>query len=92
MPRPVSIRASYRDDAAHLLRLEAAVAKDTRQSQGWRVGTIRLARKLALRLLEAEARLHSTTVRRVELHNNDLKRVRHVKKFRLGVSGARITA
>jgi hypothetical protein len=84
MPRPVSIRASYRDDAAHLLRLEAAVAKDTRQSQGWRVGTIRLARKLALRLLEAEARLHSTPVRRAEL--------RYVKKFRLGVSGARITA
>jgi hypothetical protein len=81
MPRPVSIRASYRDDAAHLLRLEAAVAKDTRQSQGWRVGTIRLARKLALRLLEAEARL------------NNLKRVRHVKKkSRRRESGARIAA
>ena len=80
MPRPVSIRASYRDDAAHLLRLEAAVAKDTRQSQGWRVGTIRLARKLALRLLEAEARL------------NNLKRVRVKKKSRRRESGARIAA
>lgn len=81
MPRPVSIRVSYRDDASHLLRLEAAVAKDTRQSQGWRAGTIRLARKLALRLLEAEARL------------NNVKRVRGGKK-RPGrkEAGARIAA
>ena len=43
MPRPVSIRVSYRKRRVHLLRLEAAVAKDTRQSQVWRAGTIRLA-------------------------------------------------
>jgi len=56
MPRPVAIRASYRDDASHLLRLEAAISKDRRQTQSWRVGTMRLVRKLALRLLEAEGR------------------------------------
>ena len=58
MPRPVSIRASYRDDASYLLRLETAVSKDVRQSRTWRVGTTRAARKLALRLLEADSRMN----------------------------------
>ena len=58
MPRPVSTRASYRDDASFLLRLEAALSKDDRQSRTWRVGTTKIARKLALRLLEADARVN----------------------------------
>lgn len=58
MPRPVSIRASYRDDASHLLRLEAAIAKDGRQTRVWRVGTTKILRKLALRFLEADARMN----------------------------------
>jgi hypothetical protein len=58
MPRPVSIRVSYRDDAAFLLRLETAVSKDTRQTPAWRVRTTRVARSLALRLLEADARMN----------------------------------
>jgi hypothetical protein len=57
MGRPVKIRTSYRNDASFLLRFEEAIAKDTRQTPSWRVGTNRLVRKLALRLLEADARL-----------------------------------
>lgn len=54
MPRPVSIRVSYRDDASFLLRLEAAVVKDTSQSEGWRKETAGMIRQLSLRLLEAD--------------------------------------
>jgi hypothetical protein len=56
MPRPVSIRASYRDDAGFLLRLEAAIDKDHRQTAGWRKQTARLIRQLSMRLLEADAK------------------------------------
>jgi hypothetical protein len=55
MSRPVSLRPSYRDDAAFLLRLEAAVGKDERQSSAWRIGTQKLLRKISVRLLEADA-------------------------------------
>ena len=55
MSRPVSLRPSYRDDAAFLLRLEAAVGKDERQSATWRIGTQKLLRKISVRLLEADA-------------------------------------
>lgn len=55
MPRPVAIRVSYRDDAGYLLRLEAAVVKDERQTQQWRDETARLTRQLSMRLLEADA-------------------------------------
>lgn len=48
------MRASYRDDAAFLLRLEAAVLKDERQPSGWRDETCQLLRELSLRLLKAE--------------------------------------
>ena len=54
MPRPVSIRVNYRDDASFLLRLEAAVVKDTSQSEGWRKETAQMIRQLSLRLLEAD--------------------------------------
>ena len=54
MSRPVSIRVSYRDDAAYLLRLEAAVEKDGSQSKAWREETAQMLRKLSLRFLEAE--------------------------------------
>jgi len=54
MSRPVSIRASYRDDAAYLLRLEAAVEKDDSQSKTWRQETAQKLRQLSLRFLEAE--------------------------------------
>lgn len=45
------MRASYRDDAAFLLRLEAAVSKDTRQSEKWRKETGEQVHALAVRLL-----------------------------------------
>jgi hypothetical protein len=48
------MRASYRDDAAFLLRLEAAVAKDTRQTEAWRKETGGMVHNLALRLLSAK--------------------------------------
>ena len=54
MSRPVSIRVSYRDDAAYLIRLEAAVEKDDSQSKDWRQETAQMLRKLSLRLLEAD--------------------------------------
>ena len=54
MPRPVQIRASYRDDAAFLLRLEEAISKDTRQTDAWRAEACRQARALSVMLLKAE--------------------------------------
>ena len=54
MSRPVSIRASYRDDASYLLRLEGAVEKDGSMSLTWRKETAQMLRALALRFLEAE--------------------------------------
>jgi hypothetical protein len=54
VPRPVQIRASYRDDAAHLLRLEEAVSKDERQSPGWRKQICKQIRELSVRLLQAK--------------------------------------
>jgi hypothetical protein len=61
MPRPVSIRLSYRDDAGFLLRLEAAVGKDERQTSGWRKQTAQLIRQLAMRLLKADAGMGGET-------------------------------
>jgi len=52
--KPVQIRASYRDDAAFLLRLEAAVVKDDRQTDEWRRDTCAQIRSLSLRLLSAK--------------------------------------
>jgi hypothetical protein len=52
--RPVSMRVSYRPDASYLLRLEAALAKDERQSQAWRDRMVRSVRALAQDLLEAD--------------------------------------
>jgi rhodanese-related sulfurtransferase len=54
MSRPVAIRVSYRPDAAFLLRLEAAVLIDGRQTDSWRSKTAQLVRQLALTLLEAD--------------------------------------
>jgi hypothetical protein len=48
------MRVSYRDDAAFLLRLEAAVLKDTRQTEKWRKETGELVHALALRLLSVK--------------------------------------
>ena len=59
MPRPVAIRVSYRDDAGHLLRLEAAVVKDERQTPEWRDETAKLIRQLSMRLLEANTAMNA---------------------------------
>jgi len=61
--RPVSVRASYRNDASYLLRLEAALAKDERQTEEWRNRMVRAVRGVAQDLLEADRRsnLGSTT-------------------------------
>jgi hypothetical protein len=56
--KPVQIRASYRDDASFLIRLEAAVAKDNRQTEPWRKETCDMLRKLSQRLLAAKAEDH----------------------------------
>jgi hypothetical protein len=54
MSRPVSIRVSYRDDAAYLIRLEAAVEKDDSQSEAWRRESVQMLRNLSLRFLEVD--------------------------------------
>lgn len=54
MAKPVQIRASYRDDGAFLLRLEAAILKDDRQTEEWRKETCAMIRALSLRLLSAK--------------------------------------
>jgi hypothetical protein len=54
MPRPVVIRANYRDDAAYLIRLEQAVLKDDRRLPVWRDKIAAQLRSLALQFLEAE--------------------------------------
>ena len=67
MSRPVSIRVSYRDDAAYLIRLEAAIEKDDSQSKDWRQETAQMLRKLSLRLLEADGSRNKAKVKlRVE--------------------------
>lgn len=48
------MRVSYRDDAAYLLRLEAAVSKDTRQVDEWRKETCAMIKALTVRLLGAK--------------------------------------
>jgi len=55
MPRTVQMRACYRDDAAYLLRLEGAVAKDERRSDAWRKKAIGLLHKVAILFLEADS-------------------------------------
>jgi len=55
MPRPVSIRVSYRDDSAYLLRLEGAVSKDVRQSDAWRRLVLRHLHAAATLFLQADA-------------------------------------
>lgn len=54
MGRPVAMRPNYRTDGGYLLRLEAAIAKDERQSEAWRSETAAVARDLAIRLLSAD--------------------------------------
>jgi len=49
--RPVSVRASYRDDASFLIRLEKAIEADDKQDQKWRDETVAQVRNLAVRLL-----------------------------------------
>lgn len=55
MSRPVQMRASYRDDAAFLLRLETAVSKDIRKSELWRSQVCLQIRSLVQTLLQVEA-------------------------------------
>ena len=57
MPRLVQMRAMYRDDAAYLLRLEAAVAKDDRRTEAWRNRAIDHLHKAAIMFLEADSEI-----------------------------------
>jgi len=57
MPRLVQMRAMYRDDAAYLLRLEAAVAKDSRRTEVWRSRAIDHLHKAAIMFLEADSQI-----------------------------------
>ena len=52
MPRPITMRGSYREDAAHLIRLEAAVRKDDRHQPAWGKQVSQKLRELAVLFLE----------------------------------------
>ena len=54
MPRPVAIRASYRNDAAFLLRLEEAIGLDPIARRVWKRITTKSIRKVVHLLLSAE--------------------------------------
>ncbi len=56
MPRPVAMRVSYGNDAAYLLRLQAAVKKDTRRSPAWIKDVSRCLNRVTSLFLEAEAK------------------------------------
>lgn len=55
MPRPVSMRVSYRPDAAYLLRFQTAITKDTRRTAAWRRRVEYHVNKVVQLLLEAQA-------------------------------------
>ena len=55
MPRPVAMRVSYGTDAAYLLRLKVAVAKDGRRSKSWRRQVLRHLHAAATLFLQADA-------------------------------------
>jgi hypothetical protein len=57
---------SYRDDAGHLLRLEAAVVKDERQTPEWRDKTAKVIRQLSMLLLEANTSMNAESDSLVE--------------------------
>jgi hypothetical protein len=79
MPRPVAIRVSYRDDAGYLLRLEAAVVKDERQSQQWRDETAKLTRQLSMRLLEADTSMNMGSDRTKKGNRSESLKIAAVK-------------
>ena len=54
MPRPVSVRTSYREDGAHLIRFEGAILKDVALPEVWRQEFARMAHDLAIRSLQAD--------------------------------------
>jgi aspartate/tyrosine/aromatic aminotransferase len=54
MPRPVSVRTSYREDGAHLIRFEGAILKDDALPEDWRREFARMAHDLAIRSLQAD--------------------------------------
>jgi hypothetical protein len=54
MSRPVALRASWRNDAAWLLRFEEAVEKDQTETEDWKREVCDMARKLAQKLLTAK--------------------------------------
>lgn len=54
MPRPVSVRTSYREDSAHLIRFEGAVLRDPDLPEGWRKEFAQMAHDLAIRALQAD--------------------------------------
>jgi hypothetical protein len=53
----------YRDDAAYLLRLEAAVAKDDRRTEAWRNRAIGHLHKAAIMFLEADSEILGSATR-----------------------------
>lgn len=54
MPRPVSVRVSYREDSAHLIRFEGAILKDPDLPEVWRQEFAQMAHALALRSMQAD--------------------------------------
>lgn len=54
MPRPVSVRTSYREDSAHLIRFEGAILRDEVLPEEWKREFAAMAHQLAIRSLQAD--------------------------------------
>jgi hypothetical protein len=54
VPKPVGVRASYREDTAYLVRFETAILKDVDLPEDWRRKFAQAAHELASKCLEAD--------------------------------------
>jgi hypothetical protein len=54
VPKPVAVRANYREDTAYLVRFETAIHKDVDLSEDWRKRFAQAAHELASLCLEAD--------------------------------------
>jgi hypothetical protein len=54
VPKPVAVRANYREDTAYLVRFETAILKDADLPEEWRRKFAHAAHGLAAMCLEAD--------------------------------------
>jgi hypothetical protein len=54
VPKPVAVKANYREDTAYLVRFETAILKDVDLPEDWRKKFAQAAHELASQCLEAD--------------------------------------